>query len=189
MNLLPYSEWTLNHHLSALQMYEWMRSVYRCTGQTLCVSKMTAYRWVSGFGYQWLPLAALFGVVRSSGVAGIDEKYVLVPKNNEPAGDMKRWMYVRLWRCRRLLHLRLVTHRNLSLQRQAERQSFPAALRAKGYHPRVIVTDMRVTTVVSQHNGLLHPFGRYPQLDTVAGVSFVGWDNVRYNVPHVSRFT
>jgi len=43
-----------------------------------------------------LPVAALFGLVRSSGVVGIDEKYVLVPKNDKPAGKMRRWMYVYL---------------------------------------------------------------------------------------------
>jgi len=33
-------------------------------------------------------------VVRSSGVVGVDEKYVLVPKNGKAAGDNRRWMYV-----------------------------------------------------------------------------------------------
>ena len=41
-----------------------------------------------------VPVAALFGVVRSSGVVGVDEKYVLVPKNDKPDAEMKRWMYV-----------------------------------------------------------------------------------------------
>jgi hypothetical protein len=81
-NLLPHSKWTLNHRLAALQQYEWSHSVYRCTSQMLGVGKMTIYRWVSAFGYQLLPVAALFGVVRSSGVIGIDEKYVLVPKTS-----------------------------------------------------------------------------------------------------------
>ena len=31
----------------------------------LGVSKMTVYRWVSGFGYRLLPVAAIFGIVRS----------------------------------------------------------------------------------------------------------------------------
>ena len=39
-----------------------------------------------------LPIAALFGVVKSSGTIGVDEKYVLVPKNDKPAGDMRRWI-------------------------------------------------------------------------------------------------
>ena len=141
-NLLPYSKWTLEHHLAALQTYEWSHSVYRCTSQMLGVSKMTAYRWVSGFGYQLLPAAALFGVVRSSGVVGVDEKYVLVPKNDKPEGDMKRWMYVYFavdCYTYDLLHIEIYPYNT----KQSAR-AFLLALRAKGYHPRVVVTDMRV---------------------------------------------
>jgi len=141
-NLVPYSRWTLDHHIAALQMYEWSHSVYRCTSQMLGVSKMTAYRWVSGFGYELLPVAALFGAVRSSGVVGIDEKYVLVPKNDKPEGKMKRWMYVYFavdCYTYDLLHVEIYPYNT----RQSAK-AFLLALRAKGYHPRVIVTDMRV---------------------------------------------
>jgi hypothetical protein len=141
-NLLPYSRWTLGHHLAALQVYEWSRSVYRCTAQLLGVDKMTAYRWVSGFGYGLLPVAALFGVVRSSGVVGVDEKYVLVPKNDKPDAEMKRWMYVY---CAvdcytyDLLHIEVYPYNT-----KHSATAFLLTLRAKGYHPRVIITDMRV---------------------------------------------
>lgn len=141
-NLIPYSKWTLDHHLVALQRYEWAHSVYRCTSQTLGVSKMMAYRWVSAFGYQLLPVAALFGVVRSSGVVGIDEKYVLVPKNDKPESDMKRWMYVYFavdCYTYDLLHIQIYPYNT-----KPSARAFLLALRAKGYHPRVIVTDMRV---------------------------------------------
>jgi transposase-like protein len=141
-NLIPHSQWTLNHHLAALQQYEWSHSVYRCTSQMLGVSKMTAYRWVSAFGYQLLPTAALFGVVRSSGVVGIDEKYVLVPKNDKPERDMKRWMYVYLAvdsYTYDLLHIEIYPYNT-----KHSAQAFLLALRAKGYHPRVIITDLRV---------------------------------------------
>ena len=141
-HLMPHSRWTVNHHLAALQLYEWSHSVYRCTAQMLGVSKMTAYRWVSSFGYQLLPIAALFGAVRSSGVVGIDEKYVLVPKNDKPEAKMKRWMYIYLavdCYTYDLLHIELYPY-NTKLSATA----FLFALRAKGYHPRVIVTDMRV---------------------------------------------
>ena len=141
-NLLPYSKWSLDYRVAALQLYEWSRSVYRCTGQMLGVSKMTAYRWVSGFGYELLPVAALFGVVRSSGVVGIDEKYVLVPKNDKPEGKMKRWMYVYLavdCYTYDLLHLEIYPFND-----KHSAKAFLLALRAKGYHPRVVVTDMRV---------------------------------------------
>jgi transposase-like protein len=141
-HLLPYSRRTVDHHLAALQLYEWSHSVYRCTAQMLGVSKMTAYRWVSGFGYGLLPVAALFGVVRFSGVVGVDEKYVLVPKNDKPESDMKRWMYVYVavdCYTYDLLHIELYPYNT-----KESAHAFLLALRAKGYHPRVIVTDMRV---------------------------------------------
>jgi transposase-like protein len=141
-NLLPHSRWTVDHHLAALQLYEWSHSVYRCTGEVLGVSKITVYRWVSRFGYDLMPVAALFGVVRSSGVVGIDEKYVLVPKNDKPESDMKRWMYVYFavdCYTYDLLHLEIYPYNT-----KLEAHAFLLALRAKGYHPRVIVTDMRV---------------------------------------------
>jgi transposase-like protein len=141
-NLIPYSQRTLTHHLAALQAYEWSRSVYRRTGQLLGVSKMTAYRWVSGLGYRLLPVAALFGVVRSSGVVGIDEKYVLVPKNAKAEAKMKRWMYVYFavdCYTYDLLHIEIYPYNT-----KESAQAFLLALRAKGYHPRVVVTDLRV---------------------------------------------
>jgi len=141
-NLVPHSKWTVNHHLAALQVYEWSHSVYRCTGQLLGVSKMTAYRWVSSFGYQLLPVAALFGVVRSSGVVGIDEKYVLVPKNDKPEAPMKAWMYVYFavdCYTYDLLHVAIYPYNT-----KHSATAFLLALRAKGYYPRVLVTDLRV---------------------------------------------
>ena len=141
-NLAPYSKWTLDRHLAALQMYEWSRGVYRCTSQCLGVSKMTVYRWVSGFGYQLLPMAALFGLVRSSGAVGIDEKYVLVPKNDKPDAEMKRWMYVYLAVdsfTYDLLHIDIYPYNT-----KDSAKAFLLALRAKGYYPRVVVTDLRV---------------------------------------------
>jgi hypothetical protein len=102
---------------------------------------MTAWLWVSAWGHDLLPIAALFGVVRSSGVVGVDEKYVLVPKNDRPEGKMRRWMYVYLavdvWTYD-LLHIAIYPHNN-----QDSAQAFLLALRAKGYHPSVVVTDLR----------------------------------------------
>jgi len=83
----------------------------------------------------------LFGVVKSSGVVGIDEKYVLVPKNDKPEGKMRRWMYVYLAvdvYTYDLLHIAISPHNN-----KDSAHAFLLALRAKGYHPRVIVTDQR----------------------------------------------
>ena len=139
--LLPYSPYRTQTHLLALQMYAWGYSTYRRTGTALGLYSMTIWRWVSAWGHDLLPMAALFGVVKSSGVIGVDEKYVLVPKNDKPAGDLRRWMYVYLavdaWTYD-LLHIAIYPHNN-----EDSAQAFLLALRAKGYHPQVIVTDLR----------------------------------------------
>jgi hypothetical protein len=90
--LLPYSPYRTQVHVLALQMYAWGYSTYRRTGTALGVTSMTVWQWVSAWGHDLLPVAALFGVVKSSGVVGVDEKYVLVPKNDKPPGEMRRWM-------------------------------------------------------------------------------------------------
>ncbi len=139
--LVPYSRYRTETKLLAVQMYAWGYSTYRRTGQALGVKGMTVYRWVSAWGYELLPVAALFGVVKSSGVVGIDEKYVLVPKNDKPAGDMRRWMYVYLAvdvYTYDLLHIAIYAHND-----KQNALAFLMALRAKGYHPRVMVSDLR----------------------------------------------
>lgn len=72
--LAPYSRYRTEFKLRGVQMYAWGYSTYRRTGQALGVRSMTVYRWVSAWGYDLLPVAALFGVVKSSGMVGIDEK-------------------------------------------------------------------------------------------------------------------
>jgi transposase-like protein len=139
--LTPYSRHRVETHLLACQAYAWGYSTYRRVGQALCVGEMTVYRWVSAWGYDLLPVAAIFGLVRSSGVVGVDEKYVLVPKNDKPDSKMRRWMYVYLAvdvYTYDLLHIAVYAH-NTSESAQA----FLLALRAKGYRPRVVVTDLR----------------------------------------------
>jgi len=139
--LVPYSRYRTETKLLGVQMYAWGYSTYRRTGQALGIKSMTVYRWVSAWGYELLPVAALFGVVKSSGVVGIDEKYVLVPKNDKPAGDMRRWMYVYLAvdvYTYDLLHIAIYAHND-----KQNALAFLMALRAKGYHPRVLVSDLR----------------------------------------------
>jgi DNA-directed RNA polymerase subunit RPC12/RpoP len=139
--LTPYSPYRTETKLLALQMYGWGYSTYRRTAQALGVSQMTAYFWVSAWGHQLLPVAALFGLVKSSGVVGVDEKFVLVPKNDKPAAKMKRWMYVYLAvdvYTYDLLHIAIYAHNDKDTA-----LAFLLALRAKGYQPRVVVTDLR----------------------------------------------
>ena len=139
--LVPYSRHRLEVHCLAMQAYAWSYSTYRRVGQALQVSEATIYRWVSAWGHRLLPIATIFGVVRSSGVVGVDEKFVLVPKNDKPAGKMRRWMYVYLAvdvYTYDLLHIAIYAHNN-----RDSAQAFLVALRLKGYQPRVVVTDLR----------------------------------------------
>jgi hypothetical protein len=139
--LTPYSPYRTETKLLAFQLYGWSYSTYRRTAQALGVASITVYRWVSAWGDELLPVAALFGIVKSSGVVGVDEKYVLVPKNDKPSGPMRRWMDIYLavdvYRYD-LLHIAIYAHND-----QQNAQAFLLALRAKGYQPRVIVADLR----------------------------------------------
>jgi transposase len=147
LGLLPYSPYPLQMRMAALQMYAWGRSSYRRTAQALGIRSGRVYLWVSAFGQELLPVAALFGVVRCSGIIGVDEKWVQVP-NKAPRGSgrtippkPRRWMYVYVavdMYTYDLLHIAIYA-RNTAHSTRA----FLLALKAKGYRPKVIVTDLR----------------------------------------------
>jgi hypothetical protein len=147
LGLLPYSPYSLTRHLSAVQMYGWGRSSYRRVAQALGVGPGRVYQWVSTFGQDLLPVAALFGVLLHSGVVGIDEKWVQVPDKAPRGSDRskepkpRRWMYVYLAvdvYTYDLLHIAIYAHNTANSTRL-----FLLALKAKGYKPKVIVTDLR----------------------------------------------
>ena len=138
--LIAYSVWTLDARLKALELYTGLRTNYRSAATALGVAPSTLYHWLDQFGAEPMQVAALFGLVRSSGVVGIDEKYVKVPKNNKPASKQRQWMYVYVavdMHTLDLLHIAIFPHLG-----KGSACTFLLELRAKGYHPRVIVTDM-----------------------------------------------
>jgi hypothetical protein len=147
LGLLPHSPYPLHMRTAALQMYAWGRSSYRRTAQALGIRAGRVYLWISAFGRELLPVAALFGVVRCSGVVGIDEKWVQVPEK-APRGSgrskipkPRRWMYVYLAvdvYTYDLLHI-AIYERNSAHSTRA----FLLTLKAKGFSPKVIVTDLR----------------------------------------------
>jgi len=89
-----YSSRTVDTVIWGVMVYMRMRTTYRLAAEAVGVSHVTLWRWAMAVGEQALPVATLFGMVRSSGVVGVDEKWVLVPKNDKPKGKRKRWMYV-----------------------------------------------------------------------------------------------
>jgi len=135
-----HSEWTVDSVIWAVMVYMHLRTTYRRAADVVGVSHVTLWRWCMMVGEQALPIAALLGMVRSSGVIGCDEKWVLVPKNDKPEGKRKRWMYVYLAVdvfTYDLLHIDIYPHNG-----KAEACAFLQALKAKGYTPHTIVTDM-----------------------------------------------
>jgi transposase-like protein len=135
-----YSTWTVDTIIWGVMVYMRLRTTYRLAAEAVGVSHVTLWRWAMAVGDQALPVATIFGLVRSSSTVGIDEKWVLVPKNDKPAGKRKRWMYVYMAVdvfTYDLLHIDIYPYNG-----KMEARAFLQALKAKGYHPRVIVTDM-----------------------------------------------
>lgn len=135
-----HSCWTVETVIWGVMVYMQMRTTYRRAAQAVGVSHVTLWRWAMLIGQQSLPVAKLFGVVRCSGVVGVDEKWVLVPKNDKPAGKRNRWMYVYLAvdvYTYDLLHIDIYPYNG-----KDEARAFLQALKAKGYQPQVIITDM-----------------------------------------------
>lgn len=135
-----HSEWTVDTVLWGVMVYMHLRTTYRRAADVVGVSHVTLWRWCMMVSEQALPIATLFGVVRCSGVIGFDEKWVLVPKNDKPEGERRRWMYVYLAVdvfTYDLLHIDIYPHNG-----KAEARAFLQALKAKGYTPQIIVTDM-----------------------------------------------
>ena len=138
--LIAHSVWTLDARLKALELYTGLRTTYRGAAVALGVAPTTLYHWLEQFGAEPLQVVALFGLVRSSGVVGIDEKYVKVPKNDKPAGKRRKWMYVYVAvdvHTLDLLHINIFPN----LGKDSAR-TFLLELRAKGYQPRVVITDL-----------------------------------------------
>jgi transposase-like protein len=134
------SSWTVDTVIWGVMVHMHLRTTYRRAADVIGVSHVTLWRWAMRVGEQALPVATLFGVVRSSGVIGMDEKWVLVPKNDKPQAKHKRWMYVYLAVdvfTYDLLHIDIYPYTGKQVAR-----AFLQALKAKGYHPQVIVTDM-----------------------------------------------
>jgi transposase-like protein len=135
-----YSYWTVESMVWGVTVYMQMRTTYRRAAAAVGVSHVTLWRWAMLVGQQALPVTTLFGLVRCSGVVGVDEKWVLVPKNDKPAGKRQRWMYVYLAvdvYTYDLLHLDIYPYNG-----KDQARAFLQALRAKGYQPQVIITDM-----------------------------------------------
>ena len=142
--VLPHSPHPLQVRLIAVQVYEVLLSTYRRSARMCAVSTATFYRWVASFSPAAIALAAYLGVVRTSGVVGIDDKWVKVcsPSKVPPHGKRSRavWRYayfaVDVY-CYDILALELYPQHN-----DHAVHLLLLELKAKGIYPRVVVTDL-----------------------------------------------
>ncbi len=142
--VLPHSRYPMSVRLLAVEVYDTLLSTYRRSARLFEVTGATLYQWVSALGPAAECLAAYLGVVRTSGVIGVDDKWILVcsPSAVRPHGRRQRavWRYA-------YFAVDVYSYDLLALQLYPEHNDEAARLillelKAKGIRPRVVVTDL-----------------------------------------------
>lgn len=135
-----YSEEMFLRKFLGFRLYMSLRGGYRTVSSTLSLPLSTAYGWVQLFCEDLLDVASVFGGVRPVHTVGVDDKWVKAPKHDKPRkGKCSRWMYVHFAVdpfTYDLLHIDIFKENDAQAARL-----FLLALKAKGYRPRVFVTD------------------------------------------------
>jgi len=142
--VLPHSRYPMPVRLLAVEVYDTLLSTYRRSARLFEVTAATLYQWVTTLSSASECLAAYLGVVRTSGVIGVDDKWILVcsPSAVRPHGRRKRavWRYA-------YFAIDVYSYDLLALQLYPEHNDEAARLillelKAKGLRPRVVVTDL-----------------------------------------------
>ncbi len=142
--VLPHSHYPVPVRLLAVEVYDTLLSTYRRSARLFEVTAATLYQWVNALGPVTECLAAYLGVVRTSGVIGVDDKWILVcsPSAVRPHGQRKRavWRYA-------YFAVDVYSYDLLALKLYPEHNDEAARLillelKAKSIRPRVIVTDL-----------------------------------------------
>jgi transposase-like protein len=142
--VLPHSAYPVQVRLLAVEVYVQLMSTYRRSARMLAVKASTVYHWVATVSPAALCLAAYLGAVRTSGVVGIDDKWVQVcsPSAVRPHGTRPRavWRYV-------YMAVDAYSSDLLAIQIYPEHSDesvrlFLLELKAKGIRPRVVVSDL-----------------------------------------------
>jgi transposase-like protein len=142
--LVPHSRYPLRVRLLAVEIYEQLLSTYRRSARMFEVRASTLYRWVASVCPVALMLAAYLGAVRTSGVVGIDDKWILVcsPSAVRLHGRRPRavWRYA-------YFAIDVYSYDLLALELYPEHNDEAVRLillelKAKGIRPRVVVSDL-----------------------------------------------
>lgn len=142
--VLPHSPYAVQARLLAVEVYVQLLSTYRRSARMFAVKASTVYHWVASVSPAALCLAAYLGVVRTSGVIGIDDKWIQVcsPSAVRPHGRRPRavWRYV-------YVAVDAYSYDLLAIQVYPEHSDqsvrlFLLELKAQGVRPRVVVSDL-----------------------------------------------
>ncbi len=142
--ILPHARYTLHVRLIAVEVYETLLTTYRRSARMFNVKAATIYHWVTSLSPGATCLAAYLGVVRTSGVIGIDDKWILVcsPSAVRPHGRRARavWRYA-------YFAIDVYTYDILALELYPDHNDDAVRLillelKAKGIRPRVVVSDL-----------------------------------------------
>ena len=142
--VVPHSPYPIHVRLLAVEVYETLLSTYRRSARMFGVKAVTVYHWVASLSPAATCLAAYLGVVRTSGVIGIDDKWILVcsPAAVRPHGRRSRavWRYA-------YFAIDVYSYDLLALELYPEHNDEAVRLmllelKAKGIRPRVVVSDL-----------------------------------------------
>jgi hypothetical protein len=142
--VLPHARYALHLRLVAVEIYETLLTTYRRSARLFGVKAVTVYHWVASLSPAATCLAAYLGVVRTSGVIGIDDKWILVcsPSAVRPHGRRARaaWRYA-------YFAIDVYSYDILALELYPDHNDEAVRLillelKAKGIRPRVVVSDL-----------------------------------------------
>lgn len=142
--VLPHARYALQMRLVAVEVYETLLTTYRRSARLFGVKAVTVYHWVASLSPAAVCLAAYLGVVRTSGVVGIDDKWILVcsPSAVRPHGRRSRavWRYA-------YFAIDVYSYDLLALELYPDHNDEAVRLillelKAQGIRPRVVVTDL-----------------------------------------------
>jgi len=142
--LFLHSLYPIQVRLLAVEVYEVLLSTHRRSARMFSVKAATVYHWMVSLSPAAVCLAAYLGVVRTSGVVGMDDKWIQVcsPSAVRPHGRRPRavWRYV-------YFAVDMYSYDLLALELYPEHSDhsvhlFLLELKAKGIRPRVVVSDL-----------------------------------------------
>ena len=142
--VVPHSRYSIQVRLLAVEVYETLLTTYRRSARLFGVKAVTVYHWVASLSPAAVCLAAYLGVVRTSGVVGMDDKWIQVcsPSAVRPHGQRSRavWRYT-------YFAIDVYSYDLLALELYPEHNDEAVRLillelKAKGIRPRVVVSDL-----------------------------------------------